>query len=90
VARRPPNFAWLGFSDEQVQHLDFLDHLGHNDWARDSLTDEIMPTVMADLAGAGLSLTQVKQAMASIGYRKSALRALDQWESRRINPKFGG
>jgi hypothetical protein len=89
VARRPPNFAWLGFTDEQVQHVDFLDHLGNNGWARNTQTDAIMPTVMGDLERAGLTITQVKEAMAAIGYGKDALQQLDRWESKRLTGKFG-
>ena len=34
MARKPANFQWVGFTDEQLKDLDFLDHLGNNGWAR--------------------------------------------------------
>jgi hypothetical protein len=89
VARRPPNVAWLGFTGEQSELLDFLDHLGNNAWDRNGQTEAIMPSVMGDFEEAGLTLTQVKEAMASIGYSREALHQLDRWESKRTTGKFG-
>jgi hypothetical protein len=48
-----------------------------------------MPSLLRDLARAGLSLAQIKAAMASIGYGKTALHQLDRWESKRTTGKFG-
>ena len=89
MAKRPPNFTWLGFTKEQVELLKFLDHLGNNGWARNSQTDELMPGVMQDFADADVSLTQVKEAMAVIGYGRHALHELDRWESKRTTGRFG-
>ncbi|HEU4542711.1 MAG TPA: hypothetical protein VFR23_16400 [Jiangellaceae bacterium] len=30
MARRPADFTWIGFTPEQVELLEFLDHLGNN------------------------------------------------------------
>lgn len=48
-----------------------------------------MPILLGDLQRAGLSLVQVKEAMASIGYGNEALHQLDRWESKRTTGKFG-
>ena len=89
MARRPPNVAWLGFTEEQVQLLEFLDHLGNNGWDRNSQTDALMPSVLSDCKTAGLTLAQIKAAMKSIGYSKDALHQLDRWESKRTTGRFG-
>jgi hypothetical protein len=36
VARKPTNFQWLGFTQEQIDPLDFFDFIGNNGWARKS------------------------------------------------------
>jgi hypothetical protein len=89
MANKPKNFEWLGFTDEQIGHLNFLDHLGNNGWARNSQTEEVMPKVLADVEASGMTLAQVKQAMADIGYDKDSLHELDRWESKRTTGKFG-
>jgi len=48
-----------------------------------------MPKLLGDFEAAGLSLTQIKEAMESIGYSKRALHQLDRWESKRTTGKFG-
>ena len=77
MARKPPNFTWLGFTDEQIGLLEFLDHLGNNGWARNGQTEELMPKLLDDFAEEGVSLPQIKQAMADIGYSRQALHELD-------------
>jgi hypothetical protein len=89
MARKPPNVAWIGFTKEQGEMLDFLDFLGNNGWDRNSQTDEIMPKLLAEFEEKGLSLEQVKQAMASIGYDRRNLHQLDRWESKRTTGRFG-
>jgi hypothetical protein len=89
MARRPANVSWLGFTEEHAEMLDFVDHLGNNGWDRNSQTEAIMPSVLAECESAGLSLTRVKEAMESIGYGPSALHQLDRWESKRTTGKFG-
>lgn len=89
MARKPPNVSWLGFSKEQSDELDRLDHLGNNGWARNPQTELLMPKVMGDLERVGLSLAQAKQAMESIGYSKRALHQLERWESKRTTGRFG-
>lgn len=56
MARKPPNVSWLGFTQEQAQLPDFLDHLGNNGWARNSQGDELMPKVMGDFERVGLAV----------------------------------
>ena len=89
MARKPTNFQWLGFTDEQVKLLDFLDHLGNNGWARNSQTEAIMANVLRDCADAGLGLDRMIEAMRSIGYSRDALHQLERWESKRTAGKFG-
>jgi hypothetical protein len=89
VARKPANFEWLGFTEEQIRKLDFLDFIGNNGWDRNSQSEALMPTVLGDLASAGVPLARVKEAMASIGYSKDALHQLDRWESKRTTGRFG-
>jgi hypothetical protein len=89
VALKPPNFQWLGFTDQQVKLLDFIDFVGNNAWDRNGQTETLMPKVMADVEAAGMTVAQVKDAMASIGYSKDALHQLDRWESKRTTGKFG-
>lgn len=89
MTRRPPNVAWVGFTAEQVRLLEFLDHLGNNGWARNSQSDAVMPKVLTECEEASLSVDQVKEAMASIGYGPHALHQLDRWESKRTTGRFG-
>jgi hypothetical protein len=89
VARKPRNLAWLGFTKEQAELLDFLDHVGNNGWARNGQTEELMPNLLRECAVAELSLPQIKASMASIGYSKDSLHQLDRWESKRTTGKFG-
>lgn len=88
MARKPPNVSWLGFTQEQAQLLDFLDHLGNNGWVRNSQSEELMPKLMGDLGKAGLTVDRVKEAMASTGYSKDALHELDRWESKRTTGRL--
>ncbi len=89
MTRRPPNFSWQGFTQNQAKLLDFFDDLGNNGWARNGQTEALMPTLLGDFEQAGLPLTQVKEAMESIGYSKQALHQLERWESKRTTGKFG-
>jgi len=89
VARKPPNFTWLGFSEEQVRLLNHLDFVGNNGWDRNSQTDLVLPSLLGRFEQVGLPLGRVKDAMASIGYGKDALHQLDRWESKRTTGKFG-
>ncbi len=83
MTRRPSNVAWVGFSPEQTELLDFLDHLGNNGWSRNSQTEEVMPKLLAQCEVADLPLDRIKDAMASVGYGREALHQLDRWESKR-------
>jgi hypothetical protein len=89
VARKPANFQWLGFTEEQIHLLDFLDFIGNNGWARNSQSEVLMPKVLRDLADSGVAFDRLREAMASIGYGKDALHQLDRWESKRTTGKFG-
>lgn len=89
MTRRPTDYFWQGFTPEQAERLDFLDHLGNNDWARNPQSEEIMPQLMGDLYKLGLNMDHVKVAMKSIGYDKDALSQLERWESKRTTGKFG-
>jgi hypothetical protein len=75
--------AWVGFTPDQKELLDFLDHLGNNGWSRNSQTDEVMPKLLAECEAAALTLDRIKAAMASVGYGRDALHQLDRWESKR-------
>ncbi|WP_028653644.1 hypothetical protein [Nocardioides halotolerans] len=90
MVRKPKNVAWVGFTPEQVELLDFLDFVGNNAWDRNGQTDELMPKLLADCAEAALSLARIKQAMESVGYSRQALHQLDRWESKRTTGRFGG
>jgi hypothetical protein len=90
MANVPADFAWNGFTPEQNQLLQLLDHLGKNGWARNSQTEEVMPKLMQNFADSGVGLTQIKAAMAEIGYDSHALHELDRWESKRTTGRFGG
>ncbi len=89
MAHKPPNFEWLGFTDEQIGLLNFLDHLGNNGWDRNGQTEEVMPRLLAQVEEAGLTLAQVKEAMRSIGYHRDDLHQLDRWEAKRTTGRFG-
>jgi hypothetical protein len=83
VARKPSNVSWLGFTQDQAELLDFLDHLGNNAWARNSQANEFMPKVLVNCEEAGLTVACVKEAMMPIGYGGHALSQLDRRESKR-------
>ncbi len=89
MARRPKGHIWQGFTQEQALLLDFLDHLGNNGWARNPQSEEILPTLMGNFLDVGLEVSQVKEAMRSIGYSKDDLHQLDRWESKRVTGRFG-
>jgi hypothetical protein len=89
MARRPANVSWLGFTESQAEMLNIIDHLGNNGWDRNSQTEALMPSVLAECESNGLSLARIKEAMESIGYGPSALHQLDRWESKRTTGKFG-
>lgn len=89
MARKPANVAWIGFTQEQAELLDFLDHLGNNGWDRNGQTEELMPALLAEAASLGLTLAQVKVALGSIGYGRQVLHQLDRWESKRTTGRFG-
>jgi hypothetical protein len=86
---KPANFEWLGFTEEQIKLLNFLDFVGNNAWSRNSQTESLMPTVMGNLSAAGLTMDQIKEAMRAIGYSRDALHQLDRWESKRTTGRFG-
>lgn len=89
MARKPPNFEWLGFTQEQRKQLDFLDFIGNNGWARNSQTEALMPGLLDDWAAEGLTLNQLQEAMRSIGYDRHDLHELERWERKRTTGKFG-
>lgn len=89
MARRPDNFAWIGFTPEQVERLDALDFIGNNAWARNRQTEFRMPRLLQAFADDGVSIDRIKDAMAAIGYSKNALHQLDRWESKRTTGRFG-
>jgi hypothetical protein len=91
VARKPPNVSWQGrgFTQQQAELLDRIDLYGNNGWARNSQSEALMPILLGEVEQVGLSLAQVKGAMASIGYGSHALHQLDRWESKRTTGKFG-
>lgn len=89
MAKAPEGFTWDGFTPDQAELLGLLDHVGNNGWARNSQTEELMPRLLRNFAAAGVSLEQIKDAMAGIGYEKEALHQLDRWESKRTTGSFG-
>jgi len=89
VTRRPEDVAWVGFTTEQTELLDFLDHVGNNGWGSNSQTDELMPKVLAECETAGLTIDRIKDAMEVVGYSASALHQLSRWESKRRTGRFG-
>ena len=88
MARKPKNFQWLGFTDEQVHDLDLLDYIGNNAWARNSQTEALMPNFILKL-DRSIGHARVKEAMAAIGYSDRALHMLDRWYSKATTDKFG-
>ncbi len=88
MARKPRNFQWVGFTDEQVHDLDLLDRVGNNAWARNSQTEALMPDFILKL-DRSIGHDRVKQAMADIGYTDQALHMLDRWHSKAATGKFG-
>lgn len=89
MGRRPENVAWVGFTAEQIRLLDILDHVGNNGWGRNSQSEALMPRLLSECESAGLSIDQVEEAMASIGYQQPALHQLHRWESKRTTGRFG-
>lgn len=89
MARKPPNFQWLGFTDDQLDQLDFFDFIGNNAWAPTGQTEEAMPAMLKEWADSGRTLADLLEAMAAIGYGRHALHQLERWESKRLTGKFG-
>ncbi len=89
MARKPPNFEWIGYTNEQVGLLNDIDFYGNNAWDRNGQSDELMPKLLAKCANEGLSLKQIVEAMISIGYDRRAAHQLKRWESKRLTGKFG-
>ena len=89
MAKKPPNFEWVGFTDEQLDHLNFLDFLGNNGWARNSQTEALMVPTLEECLADGLTVERIKIAMRDIGYGVHALHELDRWESKRTTGRFG-
>ncbi|GAB2562808.1 hypothetical protein [Leucobacter ruminantium] len=89
MALKPPNFQWLGFTEEQIELLDFTDFIGNNGWARNSQTEEVMPNHLNDCAEANLGIDRIVEAMKAIGYTRDDLHMLRRWESKRTTGKFG-
>lgn len=88
MARKPNNVEWIGFTEDQRDQLDFLDHLGNNGWNRNSQTEALMPELILEL-DREIGLSRVKAAMAQIGYRADNLHMLDRWYSKATTGKFG-
>ncbi|WP_091416101.1 hypothetical protein [Friedmanniella luteola] len=89
MVRKPPNVEGLGFTDEQSTLLNHLDVVGNNGWARTSQTEAMLPPLLAELEATGVSLAQIQQAMASVGYDESDLHQLARWDSKRRTGRFG-
>lgn len=89
MARKPANFQWLGFTEDQVALLDHLDFIGNNSWSRTGQTEAMMPKLLQHLADAGVSIDETVAAMDAIGYSKRALHQLERWESKRTTGRFG-
>ncbi len=89
MARKPPNFQWFGYSDEQLRLLDRIDFYGNNIWARNSQTEAVMTGILDDCAAANLGIGEIVGAMRSIGYEADALHMLERWESKRTTGRFG-
>lgn len=89
MARKPDNFQWIGFDEEQIKLLDFIDFVGNNGWDRNGQTNALMPNLLRECEEAGLTLPRILSAMQSIGYSRNALHQLERWESKRLTGKFG-
>lgn len=89
MARKPDGFEWLGFTYEQIQLLNLIDHVGNNGWARNPQSEALMPNLLGQAETLTLTIAQIKQAMADIGYDRKTLHMLDRWESKRTTGKFG-
>lgn len=89
MARKPHNFEWIGFTDEQRKLLDDIDFYGNNGWDRNGQSDELMPKLMKECADAGLTVKQIREAMHSIGYHERSTHQLKRWENKRLTGKFG-
>lgn len=89
MTRKPANFEWLGYNDEQIELLDMIDFLGNNGWARNSQSESLMPSMLDDCEAAHLPLERILTAMRSIGYTDDALHMLERWESKRTTGFFG-
>ena len=88
MARKPANYEWSGFTDEQARDLNLLDHLGNNGWARTSQTEAMMPKIISRLDNV-VGLTRVKEAMAALGHDADDLHMLERWHSKATTGKFG-
>lgn len=89
MARKPPDYEWFGFNEEQRRILDLIDFIGNNGWARTSQTETMMPKLLAEWAATGASFADVDRAMSLVGYRKGALHQLSRWESKRTTGRLG-
>ncbi len=89
MTRKPKDFIWAGFTAEQAKRLDALDFIGNNAWAPTPQTEFRMPRLLQAFADEGVSIEQIKGAMAEIGYSKNALHQLERWERRRTTGRFG-
>jgi hypothetical protein len=89
VARKPPNFEWLGFTEEQIDLLNLVDFVGNNGWSRNGQTDSLMPNLLGKLAVSGVPISRVVESMRSIGYHRDDLHQLERWESKRTTGRFG-
>lgn len=89
MARKPSNFEWIGYNENQLDLLNYIDFIGNNGWARNSQTDAVMVKLLAECADEGLSNDQIIDAMQAIGYSERTYRQLKRWESKRLTGKFG-
>ena len=89
MARKPPGHIWDGFTAEQSELLDSLDVYGNNGWGRNGQSEALMPKLMGEVAGSGMTVRQVQDAMESIGYSRKAVHQLQRWENKRTTGKFG-
>lgn len=72
MARKPGNFEWLGYTQQQRELLDFIDHLGNNAWSRTPQLEALMPTTLANCAAEDLAFDRITTAMESVGYSPEA------------------
>ncbi len=89
MSLKPRNVSWIGFTAEQGKLLDRMDFYGNNEWARTSQLDMMMPSLLREAEVLGLTMAQIKDAMASIGYHDDALHQLDRWHSKVTTGRFG-